>query len=229
MLSDDKTKVCRKIPVQQKDNFDECTIYVENIKSDTTHEWLKSVFSEFGNVTYVSIPKYKNNNLNKGFAFIEFETEDIAKKTVQFFEEIGCKMSSQMTPDQLASILTYEPKDETSSTSNNKKQSTDCQGNSENEEDTNKEVKIENPNGNGVSSEASTELEVNKNSEPQTRKRKADTNVEVSETKRPNLSTDADTHREIKTNNDADEKKKKKRQQKRKLYFKELGLQILSK
>jgi La-related protein 7 len=49
----------------------------------TTHEWLKEQFSCCGNVTYVSLPRYKTTGQIKGFAFIEFETPQQAEKAVQ--------------------------------------------------------------------------------------------------------------------------------------------------
>jgi len=39
----------------------ECTVYVENLPPDTTHESLKAKFLEFGPVAYVSIPKFRNS------------------------------------------------------------------------------------------------------------------------------------------------------------------------
>ncbi|RZC37674.1 la-related protein 7, partial [Asbolus verrucosus] len=107
-LSEDKSSVCRKEPVKEKTNVDECTIYVERIKTDATHEWITSVFSEFGNVVYVSIPKYKHNNAVKGFAFVEFNNENEAQNALNYFESIGCKMPSNVEPEELCSIATFE-------------------------------------------------------------------------------------------------------------------------
>lgn len=107
-LSEDKEKVFRKQPLKVKQNVDECTIYVENIKADANHEWLTQVFSEFGTVVYVSIPKYKLNKGNKGFAFVEFDTETETLAALSYFESIGCKMPSQTNPEELKSIITFE-------------------------------------------------------------------------------------------------------------------------
>lgn len=193
-LSDDKKKVKRRTPIQIKENVDECTIYVENIKSDATHEWLSSVFSEFGNIAYVSIPKYKNNNLNKGFAFVEFENEADTEKVLKFFEDIDCKMPSHMAPENLVSIATFETKDETTivgevEKASNKRKSRGSSGDEEIEENDKKKLK--------------TDLEEAAPVEK----------VENNET------------------DDLDDKKKKKSKklQKRKAYFREIGLQILSK
>lgn len=50
--------------------------------------------------------------MNKGFAFVEFEYPHEAQKALEYFENIGCKMSSQMEPEQLCSIATYENDDQ---------------------------------------------------------------------------------------------------------------------
>lgn len=107
-LTEDNTKVRRKVPLKVKDDVDECTVYVESLKPDADHDWLKSVFSEFGNVVYVSIPKYKQNKVNKGFAFVEFETCKEAANALEHFESIGCKMPSDTMPEALQSIVTFE-------------------------------------------------------------------------------------------------------------------------
>ncbi|KAK5639830.1 hypothetical protein RI129_010641 [Pyrocoelia pectoralis] len=107
-LSEDKTKVRRRLPVQIKENVDECTIYVERLKSDATHEWLSSIFSEFGKVAYVSIPKYSHSNIIKGFAFVEFDTEESANAALNFFESVDCKIPSAMDPNKLCSISTFD-------------------------------------------------------------------------------------------------------------------------
>lgn len=107
-LSDNKDKIRRKIPIKVKENEDECTIYVENIKADDNHETLSHIFSGFGNVVYVSIPKYKHTKSNKGFAFVEFKTEKEAQNALDYFENIGCKMPLETNPEDLVSIKTFE-------------------------------------------------------------------------------------------------------------------------
>lgn len=108
-VSEDGTKLLRKQPVKVKENVDECTIYVEQLKSDATHEWVQEVFSEFGSVVYVSIPKYRKKGVIKGFAFVEFDTEEGANAALQYFESINCKIPPNMEPDKLMSIATFEP------------------------------------------------------------------------------------------------------------------------
>ncbi|XP_030636468.1 la-related protein 7 [Chanos chanos] len=64
-------------------DVDERTIYVELLPKDVTHSWIERVFSKCGNVVYVSIPRYKSSGQPKGFAFVEFETEEQAQKAIE--------------------------------------------------------------------------------------------------------------------------------------------------
>ena len=48
-----------------------------------THDWVRSVFSEYGIVAYVSLPKYKSTGDIKGFAFVEYEEEEAAMQACQ--------------------------------------------------------------------------------------------------------------------------------------------------
>lgn len=50
------------------------------------------MFTKCGNVVYVSVPRYKTTGHSKGFAFIEFETEEEAQKAI----EVRCKDASVM-------------------------------------------------------------------------------------------------------------------------------------
>ena len=55
-------------------------VYVENIPSTSNHDTLKEIFSRFGNVEYVSLPKFKTTGDIKGFAFVEFADEESARR-----------------------------------------------------------------------------------------------------------------------------------------------------
>ncbi|XP_062305587.1 la-related protein 7 isoform X2 [Osmerus eperlanus] len=55
----------------------------ELLPKDVKHGWIERVFSKCGNVVYVSIPKYKTSGQSKGFAFVEFETEEQAQKAIE--------------------------------------------------------------------------------------------------------------------------------------------------
>ena len=82
-LSEDGMKVRRMTPIIIKENTDECTVYVQNLPPDADHETLSSVFSQYGQVVYVSIPRFKINRKIKGFAFVEFDTVENAKKCLK--------------------------------------------------------------------------------------------------------------------------------------------------
>lgn len=82
-VSEDGTKVCRTTPIKKKENVDECTIYVQNLPPDADHDWLESIFSKYGPVDYISIPRYKSNRKIKGFAFVEFDKPSSAQECIK--------------------------------------------------------------------------------------------------------------------------------------------------
>ncbi|KAJ8949990.1 hypothetical protein NQ318_002400 [Aromia moschata] len=226
------------VDIKIKENVDECTIYVENIKTDANHEWLKHVFSDFGNVVYVSIPKYKQTRSNKGFAFIEFETENEAQNALDYFENIGCKMPSDASPDQLRSITTFE--DDTSKNYKDIKGtiavSSEC-GN--NESNIPKKRKLSDE---GNEQEKKIKTEADEDLKDYTKKENVDLDYIHSKNENikqeninkieviPNIEPKDENKTENLETNDAENKKKKKHKKDRKKnYIKELGLQILSK
>lgn len=77
-------KVRRQLPVGDVPNdVDNRTVYVELLPKDVTHGWIERVFTKCGNVVYVSVPRYKTSGDTKGFAFVEFETEEQAQKAIE--------------------------------------------------------------------------------------------------------------------------------------------------
>lgn len=50
----------RKTPILPYD-ADVRTVYVESIPVTGSREWLEKVFSDFGHVAYISLPKFKNS------------------------------------------------------------------------------------------------------------------------------------------------------------------------
>lgn len=78
------THVRRKDPLgESPKDVDNRTVYVELLPKSVTHVWLERVFSKCGNVVYVSIPRYRSTGHPKGFAFVEFETEEQAQKAIE--------------------------------------------------------------------------------------------------------------------------------------------------
>ncbi|XP_041723913.1 la-related protein 7 [Coregonus clupeaformis] len=78
------TKVRRQRPIgEDPKDVDKRTVYVELLPKKVTHDWLERVFTKCGNVVYVSVPRYKTTGHSKGFAFVEFETEEEAQKAIE--------------------------------------------------------------------------------------------------------------------------------------------------
>ncbi|KAL0117687.1 hypothetical protein PUN28_008829 [Cardiocondyla obscurior] len=107
-VSEDGTKVCRLTPIEKKENIDECTIYVQNLPPDADHDWLISIFSKYGSVDYVSIPRYKSNRKIKGFAFVEFDTPSSAQECIKTFQKKGRVLPPYAPPNELLSITTFD-------------------------------------------------------------------------------------------------------------------------
>ncbi|KAI4491015.1 hypothetical protein M0802_010518 [Mischocyttarus mexicanus] len=107
-ISEDGLKVHRTTPIQQKENIEECTVYVQNLPPGSNHDWLSSVFSQYGKVTYVSIPHYKINKKIKGFAFVEFDKPEEAENCLKDFKKIDCLLPSHTNPDEILSITTFD-------------------------------------------------------------------------------------------------------------------------
>ncbi|KOC60892.1 La-related protein 7 [Habropoda laboriosa] len=106
-LSEDGLKVRRITRMVPKENIEDCTVYVQNLPPDTDHETLSSIFSEYSQVVYISIPRFQNNKKLKGFGFVEFATPEGAKKCLKAFQKKGCVLPSYTAPDELLSIATF--------------------------------------------------------------------------------------------------------------------------
>ncbi|XP_066488708.1 la-related protein 7 [Tiliqua scincoides] len=79
------TKIRRRQPLgEQPKDVDSRTVYVELLPRKVNHSWIERVFGKCGNVVYISIPRYKTTRDPKGFAFVEFETKEQAKKAIEF-------------------------------------------------------------------------------------------------------------------------------------------------
>jgi len=146
LLESSEGKVKRGLPLAPKPDEDECTIYVENISIEMDHDTLKKIFSVYGKVVYVSIPKYRDFKTNKGFAFVEFEEVDVAKKALEAFGADSSVIDAKMEPGDLLSIKTFneekdgkeQSKENMESEGNLKKRKNDA-----GDEETNKKVKLE--------------------------------------------------------------------------------------
>lgn len=66
------------------DFLDECTIYIENLPPNTTHDILNDIFKKY-KIKYISLPKYKKSNQCKGFSFITFNSIENANEVIKTF------------------------------------------------------------------------------------------------------------------------------------------------
>ncbi|CAG0921832.1 unnamed protein product [Notodromas monacha] len=92
-LSPDKTCVRRRVPIVPKENSDDCIVYVEGFPRTATIDSVKAIFSQWGNVHFISLPKFPNDR-PKGFGFVEFENDRMAEATLQAFGQVGCLMEA---------------------------------------------------------------------------------------------------------------------------------------
>lgn len=60
-------------------------LYIGNLSQEVTEEDLKANFSEVGKIVSVTIIKDKFTGLNRGFGFVEMETEKEAQDAIQRF------------------------------------------------------------------------------------------------------------------------------------------------
>ncbi|PRP86062.1 la-related protein 7 [Planoprotostelium fungivorum] len=90
-VSPDEKRVKRIVPfvsTADPSAYDHRTVYAENLPENYSHDSIKEMFSNIGPVSYVSLPKYPDKSL-KGYAFIEFETEEDAQKAVSQLDKFN--------------------------------------------------------------------------------------------------------------------------------------------
>jgi RNA recognition motif-containing protein len=88
----------RKIPFVFNKNymkeFDERTIYIENIPLSINEDIIKKIFKDF-KVKFISLPKFKGSKQNKGFCFITFDTKENSLSAL--------KLKNNTVPNELIS------------------------------------------------------------------------------------------------------------------------------
>jgi RNA recognition motif-containing protein len=62
-------------------------IFVGNLPWSVKDDKLKEIFSEFGNVTSANVISDRHSGRSKGFAFVEFETDEEAAKAIEGMNE----------------------------------------------------------------------------------------------------------------------------------------------
>jgi len=105
-VSDCKTKIHRIKPIEDKspEEIERCTVYVEQLPPKADHDWVKSIFEKYGNVAYISLPKFKSGTI-KRFAFVEFDNEESTNKVLEEHKKLH--EESKILPEELQSIITF--------------------------------------------------------------------------------------------------------------------------
>ncbi|KAJ3432760.1 la-related protein [Anaeramoeba flamelloides] len=75
--------VRRKIPFDPNIDFTQRIVYLENVAPNETIETIKEKLARFGKVTFVELDWFRVSRQNKGFSFVEFETEEMANKCIE--------------------------------------------------------------------------------------------------------------------------------------------------
>ncbi len=79
---------------------------MENLPSSTSHDDLRSLFSRFGEVVYVSLPRFSSGQ-TKGFAFLEFSDPSTVERALSSFGT-AADAKAEMEPEDLSSIRAYQ-------------------------------------------------------------------------------------------------------------------------
>lgn len=91
-LNKENTKVHRLVPIDMSKDVDACSMYIENIPETADYDLIKQTFSAFGQIDYISLPKFPETGTIKGFAFIEFDSEESMHKACKYY---GAKIPEQ--------------------------------------------------------------------------------------------------------------------------------------
>lgn len=70
---------------RRKENLINSKLFVGNLNFQTTSDQIKEVFSGSGEVLEVILPTDRNTGRPRGFAFVEYATEEQAKEAVEKF------------------------------------------------------------------------------------------------------------------------------------------------
>jgi RNA recognition motif-containing protein len=62
---------------------DDKTLYASYLPKDSDKNFVKKIFSPFGNIKRIDLPSDKSSGVIKGIAFIEFETLEQSKQALK--------------------------------------------------------------------------------------------------------------------------------------------------
>lgn len=79
----------KKIDSFNNKGFDSLAIRISNLSPNTTDHDLEELVKPFGPISKLYLPKYKNNGLCKGFAFIHFKSKLDAHAAIKALDKHG--------------------------------------------------------------------------------------------------------------------------------------------
>lgn len=84
----------------------------EALSPTATHDTVRQQFKQFGNVAYVSLPKFRTSGRIKEFGFVEFEDKSSVTKCLNAFHQFDGVIGDSL-PENLKSVVAYmKEKDE---------------------------------------------------------------------------------------------------------------------
>lgn len=76
---------------EQRDDSDYAKIFVAGVDWNVSESELEATLKQFGSISDINIPKNRYTGKSKGFAFVEFETEESAQKALDFNGKLELK------------------------------------------------------------------------------------------------------------------------------------------
>ncbi|KAK1311399.1 hypothetical protein QJS10_CPA08g01208 [Acorus calamus] len=67
-----------------------CSVYIGNLDEKVTERILYEILIQVGHIVDLHIPRDKETNRHKGYAFVEYETEEIAEYAIKLFSGLVC-------------------------------------------------------------------------------------------------------------------------------------------
>lgn len=87
--------------------LDNTILLQELLPPTATHESVRQQFKQFGNVAYVSLPKYRSSGRIKEFGFVEFEDKASVAKCISAFRQFDGVIGDSQEPENLKSVVAY--------------------------------------------------------------------------------------------------------------------------
>lgn len=139
---------------------------------------MKNLFKQFGDVAYVSLPKFKSSGRIKEFAFIEFADKNSVEQCINAFRQFDGVIADHNEPEKLKSVTSYiKEQEELEENVLNGNENEDVKIKSEDSDKeigTSIETKVENDNNADLDSVTESDFELVSPQPPQAKRLKLD-------------------------------------------------------